>query len=68
MARKRMYRKGPAYMTLGSLVKDLYSDKWVYLHHRPIHPSWVKNFALTTIMGFLNHGSLSRAIKNKEED
>lgn len=59
--RPRKYKLGQPYRDPSFLIEDVTRQKYVMLHGRPCHPSFVVSMKLNTILNLLRQGAFVRA-------
>ncbi len=64
---KNKYRKGYIIFGLDELADRLNKGEWIYLRDKVVHPSFISNMTLKTIMGLLERPELAEAIDQKKE-
>jgi hypothetical protein len=67
---KRKYRKGDSFSSFDYLLRWLYSGKWVYYHHKVMHPAFILNMGINSVYNDVFRGYIHQAILNdppKEE-
>ena len=66
MPRVKKFRQGAVYRRLGDFARDIYSGRWVYVHHKPMHPVWMRNLSFYTVIQYMRAGALRRAISTEK--
>ena len=64
--KQRKYKPGPEISTMVDLCHVLGRQEWVYLHKRPVHPSFLRNMSFNTLQAMTQRRVLRRTLENKE--
>ncbi len=68
MARpKNIYRKGYMIFDLNELGQRIQEGQWVYFRGKVLHPGFIRNMTLNTVMGVLNAHGFNEAIDQRKE-
>ena len=69
MAYKRKLRQGTMIMSLSEL--DIWTSSptnWVFWHHKPLHPYWIRNMNFGMLARAVEYGELHRAVRIEQEN
>lgn len=63
MARPNKYLKGPK-LNFEQLTTELVANRYVFLHGRPCHPSWLKSMRFNNLWWFAAQGFFHQTLIN----
>ena len=63
---RKKYHPGEPFEDMNALFAWLSANRWVMLRKVPKHPSIIRNMCISTVMGFMARGSITRAVRTNE--
>ncbi len=65
--RKTKFRPGAKITSVALLASLLRQEAWIYLNHKPMHPSFLEGMTLRTLRQYAERGRLREAVPNSEQ-
>lgn len=65
MSRKTKFRKGRPIKTMAALSREIESQRYIYLNHKPLHFGWTSSMQWRSLYLYVKSGRAFYALENR---